>query len=168
MPFVHELVRFAGSSDDTPAPLLPGEAYRAEATAFPRSPELVSPDQSRRPLEGASEELGGGVWLLPQIPGSDTSKVGLYSIEMLGAESLSFAVCCDPNEGDLDRLTKEELDSAHIALEYFARDVESQDDETVGDEARGELWRALCMLALAFLIGEALWAARLGRRRGIS
>ena len=168
VPFVHELVRFAGSSEDTSAPLLPGEAYRAEATVFPRSPELVLPDQSRRPLEGASEELGGGVWLLPQIPGSDTSKVGLYSIEMLGAESLSFAVCCDPNEGDLDRLTREELDSAHVALEYFAPNIESQDDETVGDEARGELWRALCILALAFLIGEALWAARLGRRRGIS
>jgi hypothetical protein len=102
------------------------------------------------------------------VPGSDTSRVGLYTIEMPGTASLSFAVCCDPSEGDLDRLTPEELDSAHIALEYFTSNTELKDDETVGDEARGELWRALCALALAFLIGEALWAARLGRRRGIA
>jgi hypothetical protein len=41
----------------------------------------------------------------------------------------------------------------------------SESGETTGDEARGELWRALCALALAFLVAEALWAARIGRRR---
>ena len=168
VPFVHELVRFAGFRESLASPLLPGESYRAESPSFPRSPELVSPDESRRPLAGASEELGGGVWLLPLVPGSDTSHVGIYTIVMPGAASLPFAVCCDPSEGDLDRLSPEELDSAHIALEYFDSNAEERDDETVGDEARGELWRALCALALAFLIGEALWAARLGRRRGLA
>jgi hypothetical protein len=102
------------------------------------------------------------------VPGSDTSRVGIYTIETPGAASLPFAVCCDPSEGDLDRLSPEELDNTHLALEYFTSSAEQKDDETVGDEARGELWRALCALALAFLIGEALWAARLGRRRGVS
>lgn len=168
VPFVHELVRNAGLRESAPSPLLPGETYRAEAPNFPRSAELLSPDQSRRPLAGESEELGGGVWLLPMVPGSDTGRVGLYSIEMPGAASLPFAVCCDPSEGDLDRLSPEELDNAHIALEIYTPNEATKGDETVGDEARGELWRALCALALAFLIGEALWAARLGRRRSIA
>jgi hypothetical protein len=168
VPFVHELVRYAGLREPPPSSIRPGEPFRAEAATFPRSPELVTPDASRRPLTGAAEELGGGVWLLPEIPASDTARVGLYAIKLAGSPSLPFAVCCDPSEGDLDRMSSDEVDRAHVALKYHAQDETSEGDETVGNEARGELWRALCALALAFLIGEALWAARLGRRRSLS
>ena len=79
---------------------------------------------------------------------------------------MPFAVTCEPAEGDLARWSPAELDASHPALTYYAALGDDAEDETVGDEARGELWRTLCALALAFLICEALWAARLGRRRG--
>ena len=168
VPFVHELVRYAGLRKRAPAPIRPGEVFRAEAEVFPRSPELITPDASRRPLSGTAEELGGGVWLLPEVPGSETTRAGLYAIEFTGAPSVPFAVCCDPVEGNLARWTPEELDASHAALTYYTHENSSEGDETVGDEARGELWRALCALVLIFLVAEALWAARLGRRRGIA
>ena len=112
--------------------------------------------------------IGGGLWLLPEVPGSETARAGLYTIELSGAPSVPFAVCCDPAEGDLARWSPEELSASHAALEAYAPEDVAEGDETVGDEARGELWRALCALALVFLVAEALWAARLGRRRGIA
>jgi len=168
VPFVHELVRYAGLRELAPAPIRPGEAFSARTDSFPRAPELLNPDGSRRPLSGAPFELGGGAWLLPEVPGSETTRAGLYFINLEGAPSLPFAVTCEPAEGDLARWSAAELDASHPALTYYAAAEEGDMDETVGDEARGELWRTLCALALAFLIFEALWAARLGRRRGIA
>lgn len=168
VPFVHELVRYAGLRERAPAPIRPGEAFSARTDSFPRAPELLNPDGSRRPLSGAPAELGGGAWLLPEVPGSETTRAGLYSIDLEGAPSLPFAVTCEPAEGDLARWSAAELDASHPALTYYTAAKEGDMDKTVGDEARGELWRTLCALALAFLICEALWAARLGRRRGIA
>lgn len=168
VPFVHELVRHAGLRERADAPIRPGEAFRPESETFPRSPELVTPDASRWPLTGDPEELGGGLWLLPEVPGSETARAGLYRIEQASARAIPFAVCCDPAEGDLARWTPAELDGSHAALKHYAPEAETEGDETVGDEARGELWRALCAAALLFLVAEALWAARLGRRRGIA
>jgi len=168
VPLAHELVRYAGMREDAHPPIYPGEVFRTMMESFPRSPELVSPDGNRRLLTGAPEELGGGVWLLPEVPGSETTRAGLYAIELESAPSVPFAVSCDPIEGDLARWSPEELDASHGALAYYAPADAAEGDETVGDEARGELWRALCLLALIFLVCEALWAARLGRRRGIA
>ncbi|MCH2104704.1 MAG: BatA domain-containing protein [Planctomycetes bacterium] len=168
IPFVHELVRYAGLRERAPAPIRPGEPFTARIDSFPRAPELLNPDGSRRPLTGAPVELGGGAWLLPEVPSSDTSRAGLYAITLEGAPNVPFAVTCEPAEGDLARWSPAELDASHPALSYYAPTGESDSDETVGDEARGELWRTLCALALAFLILESLWAARLGRRRGIA
>ena len=105
---------------------------------------------------------------MPEVPSSDTSRAGLYAITLEGAPNVPFAVTCEPTEGDLARWSPAELDASQPALSYYAPTGESDSDETVGDEARGELWRTLCALALAFLILESLWAARLGRRRGIA
>ena len=168
IPFVHELVRHAGQRERAPAPIRPGEAFTARTDSFPRAPLLLNPDGSRRALAGNPLELGGGAWLLPEVPGSATTRAGLYTIELEGAPSVPFAVSCDPAEGDLARWSPAELDASHPALRYYAPMSDEADDETVGDEARGELWRTLCALALAFLILESLWAARLGRRRGIA
>jgi hypothetical protein len=168
IPFVHELVRYAGLRERAPAPIRPGEAFSARTESFPRAPELLNPDGSRRALSGAPVELGGGAWRLPEVPGIETTRAGLYAIELEGAPDVPFAVTCEPTEGDLARWAPAELDASHPALSYYAAADEGAEDETVGDEARGELWRTLCALALAFLVFEALWAARLGRRRGIA
>jgi len=167
VPLVHELVRHAARREFAPRNVAPGEPLTAEVTQFPRSLELARPDGTRRPLDGAAQDLGEGRrWRLPAVPGKETERAGLYRILAEGAAPLSFAVQLDAREGDLDRLDPRELSALHRAL------VPLEQAQAGGSAAeqrpeRGELWRGLAWAALALLMFETLWAAFLGRRREV-
>jgi len=167
VPFVHELLRYARSSDDAPRNLGLGTALAAEVRAFPRAMALVRPDGTRKTIDGESLALPGDRWKLPVVSGRDVESSGLYRIETEGTGTLAFALVIDPLEGDLDRLSLDEISSVHPALvavrESGAANASSEDDAP----RRGELWRPIAALCLAFLVLESLWGAWIGRRRRV-
>ena len=70
-------------------------------------------------------------------------------------------------KGNLARLGPSELAGLHPALTLLER---GQDDAEGGPQGpqRGELWRILAGLCLAFLVGESLWGAWIGQRRRVA
>ena len=171
VPLAHELLRYAARPASPERNLAPGQPIQAEAPSFPRVLALTRPDGSREVLDGIAEELPGGRWRLPAIPGKETERAGLYKIEMDGATSragtIAFAVSLDPDEGDLDRIRTDELSALHPALVPVS--AEGDDDAGVDPEdvERGELWRGIAIACLAALVLESLWAAWIGRRRSV-
>ncbi|MCY2958643.1 MAG: BatA domain-containing protein [Planctomycetota bacterium] len=168
VPFVHELLRYARSSEAAPRNVPVGTALAAEVAAFPRAVTLVRPDGTKRTIDGEPQGLAGNRWKLPIVTGRDVEASGLYRIETEGAGSLAFALEIDPFEGDLDRLSLDELGGVHPAL-VAVRLEGSSKSSSDADAAprRGELWRPIAALCLAFLVLESLWGAWIGRRRRV-
>lgn len=171
VPLAHELLRYAARTSGPARNLAPGEPIQAEAPSFPRVLALSRPDGSRDVLDGVAEELPGGRWRLPAIPGQDTERAGLYRIEMDGttsrAGSIAFAVCLDPDEGDLERIGADELSALHPALVAISADERGKIGLDPEDIHRGELWRGIAIACLFALVLESLWAAWIGRRRSV-
>jgi hypothetical protein len=161
IPLAHELVRHAGSGPPRPSNLALGAPLAAIVDGFPRGPVLLSPDGTRRSIEGEPLELGGGRWALP--PFEDTHRAGVLTLELEGEAALRFVVEPVAAEGRLERITPGELEALHPALRP-ARDTESG-EAAVETAPRGELWRGLAALCLALLIAESAWGAWVGRRR---
>jgi len=167
VPFVHELLRYARTAESAPRNLGVGTALAAEVAAFPRAVALLRPDGTKRAIDGEPLALPGNRWRLPIVSGTDVESSGLYRIETEGAGTLAFALEIDPLEGDLDRLSPDELAGVHPAL--VAVREEGASNAGADDEAprRGELWRPIAALCLAFLVLESLWGAWIGRRRRV-
>jgi hypothetical protein len=167
VPLIHELIRYAAFSNAGARNIAPGEPLSAEVPAFPRSPQLVRPDGTRRPLEGEAERSGAGTWKLPVVAGKETERVGAYRIEMEGAPATAFSVQLDPLEGDLDRISPAELDALHPAfLTFRPGDGGARGADRTAPQ-RGELWRWLALGCLVTLVLESLWSAWLGARRSV-
>ncbi|HVS18309.1 MAG TPA: BatA domain-containing protein [Planctomycetota bacterium] len=165
VPFVHELVRYAGTPPVPERNVEVGQPFAAEVASFPRVRAVLRPDGTRRPLEGEPQTLAPGLWRLPPV--LETDRAGLYEIELEGQARLPFAVGFDPAESDLERLAPGQLAELHpVFVAVGARpDRAAAQDE--GDRAQGELWRLLAGLCLAALVAESLWAAWMGRRRAL-
>ncbi|MFN0007094.1 MAG: BatA domain-containing protein [Planctomycetota bacterium] len=171
VPLAHELLRYAARPAGPERNLGPGEPFQAEAAAFPRVLALTKPDGSRAALDGVAEELPGGRWRLPAVPGQDTEHAGLYSIEVDGTTSragtIAFAVRLDPDEGDLERILPDELSSLHPALVAVTSDDDGETPSDPDELQRGELWRGIAIACFVALVLESLWAAWIGRRRSV-
>lgn len=167
VPFVHELLRYARSGADAPRNLSLGTALVAEVGTFPRGAALVRPDGSKRALDGEPTATSGNRWKLPPVSGRDVERSGLYRIETEGAGTLAFALQIDALEGDLDRLSLDELGSVHPALVAVDGENTSRSDSDPEANRRGELWRIVAALCLAFLVLESLWGAWIGNRRRV-
>ena len=164
VPLVHEWLRYAGARREPPRVLAPGAPLRLIVDTYPRLAELELPTGDRRAVEGDPEELEGGRWQLPEVSGQRTERAGLYVIGLDGGRREPFAVQLDPAEGDLTRLGPAELTGLHPALTLLERGQDDTGSATQGPQ-RGELWRILAGLCLAFLVGESLWGAWIGQRR---
>ncbi len=164
VPFVIELVRYAGRAEATDRDYAPGATPRIELTEFPRSPELVRPDETRRALDGDPESTAAGTWNLPPLDPSDTRRAGLYAIDLESGAAEPFAVQLDAEEGDLARIGPTELDNLHEALEP-ARPSQTGDRDQ--PSSQGEIWRWLAILCLAALVAESLFGAWLGSKRRV-
>ncbi len=171
VPLVHELVRYAGRRGSVERNLAPGASIRVEVAAFPRNPEVVRPDGSRRPVDGEPIELGSGAksrWRVPEIGGQDTRVAGLYRLELEGGRAESFAVQIDPDEGALERATPSEINALHPALIALEAGQKGADRDDAANPRSGEIWRWLALAALIGLVLESLWGAWIGYRRRIA
>jgi len=162
IPLVHELLRYGGTGL-VPARATPvGGTLELELTSFPRAPALVQPDGTRARLDLEPREVVQGVWRLAPI--GPLERAGMWRVETEGAPPTMLACQLDPSEGDLDRLTGDELTALHPSWHLFT----PGSDAGGGNEDpldRGELWRWLAGAALALLVAETLWAAWIGRGR---
>ena len=159
VPLVHELFRSAvlGAPMELDVPV--GESLNLEVDSFPRQPVVVAPDGERRPLDGEPVAAAEGVWSLPTIGPLDSA--GSWRVEWEGGRQ-PFSAGLRPEEGDLERVGHDELESSHAVWQLY-RDEGTREEEI--EPERGELWRTLAALALACLIAETLWAAFVGRNR---
>lgn len=165
IPLVHEFVRYAATREVAPRNVRVGAALVAEVPSFPRDAVVVHPDGTRAPLAGASQEVIPGTWALPPIHATD--RVGRWSVELEGQPDVVFSVQLEAAEGDLERILGPELEAEHAVWLFHERgDRAGADPERTPE--RGELWRPLAFAALAFLVGETLWAAWIGRGRRIA
>ncbi len=165
VPFVHELVRYAGATADSDPNLAVSSPYSARVDTFPRKLALLSPDGTRRPIVGDAQPIGPGVWLLPTL--STTEHAGLYEIEVEGRANLPFAVALDTRESDLARLSAAELAALHPALQPAAAVDKGTRDDDSDREQKGELWRTIAWIALGCIVLDTLWAAWIGRTRSV-
>jgi hypothetical protein len=168
VPLVHEWLRYAGRPEEPRRNVAVGHALEALVEKIPSKLTLTLPDGSRRTLPGEAQPGGQGIWRLPAV--TDTQRAGLYQIEVEVASSalplsVPFAVQIDPREGDLDRLAPAEVAAIHPGLVLVGSNANERNGREDDGPQKGELWRWLAGLCLAFLVGESLWAAWLGARR---
>jgi len=165
VPLMHELLRHAGRAARPARDVAVGGALELELESFPRTAELVRPDGSRTPLSGEAREVAPGLWRLPST--GPLERAGLWRLETENSGTLALACQPDPAEGELARLTPEELEGLHPTWRFAA----GQESESAGEDdpaLRGELWRPLAAAALLFLVLETLWGAWIGRGRRLT
>lgn len=165
VPFVHELLRYAGRAPSPPRNASLGDSIALEVSVFPRGATLERPDGSRRPLDGEPIEVADGVWRLPPV--EDAEQIGVYHVELAGAPRESFVLQLDADEGDLARLAPAELDR-YPALRLAERGEARSSELDDRDDGRGELWRTFAWACLIALMCESAWAAWLGHKRRIA
>jgi hypothetical protein len=165
VPLAHELLRHAARPIEPPREVPLHAPLLAEVSGYPRGLSVLAPDGSRRALDAEPTELGAGRWALPPVTGTDMP--GTWRIERDGGPALAFAVQADVSEGDLARVSPEELEALHSAWSVADATPEEGGAPEDGGAARGELWRGLALACLALLVIESLWAAWIGwgRRR---
>ncbi|MEZ6013945.1 MAG: BatA domain-containing protein [Planctomycetota bacterium] len=164
VPLVHELLRHLGRRPMATRSVEPGTPVNLVADRFLRGAELVRPDGLTRALSGDANERSDGRWSLPEIPGSDTERTGLYEVRAVGEAPERFAVQLAVRESDLVRTTAREVEALHPALRVRSG-VEKDSPTRRADGPGGEIWRVIAALALAFLVLESLWGAWVGQRR---
>ncbi len=167
VPLMHEWMLYAGTRPQSVRRIEPTEAISLVLAEFPRNPVLVKPGGATSKLPGDAVELKDGRWQLPVLSGSETRNLGLYKIQLDGAEDEPFAVAMNPAEGDLRRISSVELDACHPAL-HVAQAGSDSAASTGPAPKRGEVWRWLALCALLCVVADSLWAARLGRHRRLA
>jgi len=165
IPLVHELLRYAGTGVLPQRNAAVGSTLDLELESYPRNALLVRPDGARRTIDGEPVELTERLWRLPPIGTAD--QAGLWRVETEAASPLYFAIQIDPGEGDLERISPQELEASHRTWQ-FRRPGGADDSGADQEPERGELWRWLAGATLVVLILETLWAAWVGRGRRLA
>ncbi|MDP6929945.1 MAG: BatA domain-containing protein [Planctomycetota bacterium] len=171
LPFFHQAVNWLALPAADPFNLLVGAPLASTLRKKPSDIAVLIPERagSKKILIGEeSKVLAGGRHTLPIF--RDTMFAGIYSIEMIldddGAKQrqvLPFAVNPDPVEGDLSYFTHTEI-RERLGVERVVRTLPTEGEVAI-DANIGDLGIPLLYLALALLIGEAIMARFVSRRR---
>jgi hypothetical protein len=123
---------------------------------------------SKVPIAEVSRPLRAGLYALPAF--TQTDYAGFYTFEMdLGEPGateqvrLPFAVNPDPKEGELSYFAHATL-REKLGFENIYTALPDQ-DATIEDAGTAELGPFLLYLVLLFILGEAIWARFVSRRR---
>jgi len=162
IPLVHELFRSGARNLGPPRATPVGGALELELASFPRGATLVRPDGSRATLDREPKEVGPDLWRLGPIGPLD--RAGLWRVETEGALPIALASQLESREGDLERLSSDELEALHPTWRFHQAGQDGTSEEEDLHE-RGEVWRQFAALALILLVLETLWAAWIGRGR---
>ena len=171
IPLLHQAVLWLTLPETDPHNVLVGRPLTAVSRLMPRDVSVVLPVSaggSKRAVAGDARQIEEGRYVLPSF--LDTDRAGVYrlesEVEKLGVQSREqflFAVNVDPEEGILTYLPadqiKARLPAAQVATELPTDLVVSK------DRNRGEVGPQVLYLVLLFLVGEALMATWVGRRR---
>ncbi len=167
VPLVLELLQNLRSPDDGDRTVGVGDDVTVIVDEFPRDASLVRPSGGQQPIEGDAIERADQRWTLPALAGNLFNEVGVYEVRAQGALSEPIAVQLDNGESDLARATPAEVEAIHPALVVAELSPDGKTaDAGLSQPRRGEIWRWLAMAALLFLVGESLFGAYIGRRRG--
>jgi len=163
IPLVHELVFGSVAAPGPPRNLAVGDPIEARFEAFPEAANLLAPSGGAARIDTAAVELpegdsDAGAWNLHVRDAAE--QAGIWRVTSR-AGSASFAATLDASEGQLERLPREEFTGLSPVYRFQAKSGELG----VASTEDGELFRWLLGLALALLIGEALWARHLTRER---
>lgn len=159
IPLVHELAFDSARARGPERNLVVGEPLTARFDSFPENASLVEPGGAARRIDRAATELPAaafGTWELVARDAADHP--GIWRVTT-NAAATSFAVTMDASEGHLERLPAEELGALSAVFVTSAPGEAS----TAGRNDSGELYRFFLWLALAMLVGEALWSRYLAR-----
>lgn len=159
IPLTHELAFDSARGRGPQRNLVIGEPITARFDAFPDGASLVEPGGAARRIDRAAVELpeqAQGTWEL--VARDNADHPGIWRVNTSG-QSASFAVTMDANEGVLERLGTDELAGLSPV---FVTGLKREANTSARDDG-GELFRAFLWLALAMLIGEALWSRYLAR-----
>lgn len=101
---------------------------------------------------------------------NNTQKPGIYTVEFTDSpskRSLYFAVNIDAREGNLEKLSVEEMREALPGLKIRLMDNEEFNEATESAQAGGanEFWKMALTAVLALLVLESVLAMMFGRRR---
>lgn len=167
VPLVLELVQHVGARRTERRNVPVGDPVTVTVDGFPRSAMLLLPGGAQRPIEGDPRERDDRRWDLPEIPGNQLERAGVYTVRAEELLPEPIAVQLAASESDLARATAAEVEAIHPALVVARGDADSDEeaDAAASSAAQGELWRWLAMAALAFLVFESLWGAYIGSRR---
>ena len=167
VPLVLELIQNLRSRENGARTVGVGDEVTVIVNEFPRDASLVRPSGGQQPIEGDAIERADQRWALPQLSGAFFSEVGIYEVRSQGVLAEPIAVQLMGDESDLARATPAEVEAIHPALVVAELAPDGKSTDTAASQPRrGEIWRWLAMAALLFLVGESLFGAYIGRRRG--
>lgn len=167
VPLMLELLQNLRTAEDGARTVGVGDDVTVVVDDFPRGAALVRPSGGQQPIDGDAVELPDKRWGLPRLPGDLFAEVGVYEVRTEAGLSEPIAVQLAAGESDLARATAAEIEAIHPALVVAELAPDGSAAETAANQPRrGEIWRWLAMAALLFLVGESLFGAYIGRRRG--
>lgn len=167
VPLVLELLQNLRGTEDDDRTVGVGDDVKVIVNEFPRDASLVRPSGGQQPIDGDAVERADQRWSLPQLSGTLFNEVGVFEVRAQGGLSEPIAVQLTGSESDLARASAAEVEAIHPALVVAELSPDGKNTEAdLSQPRRGEIWRWLAMAALLFLVGESLFGAYIGRRRG--
>jgi hypothetical protein len=165
------------SDDDDFVSLFPGQIETEDTHFILQYPATTEEDEEMKnaaaPEEGSEEAKAE----LLELPDPGVRTLGHYELIRPASNEgddiedrlmMYFAVNVDPVEGDLRKISKEEISSLYPGFKFRLIDtISGQEDGEIQIKApTSELWRYLVYAVLALLMVESFLAWRFGSARG--
>jgi hypothetical protein len=168
VPLLHEAVHYAVRNDPARLNLLPFETFEREVSERVMDAEVSPPGGGRErapPVTGENRRA--------HVAYGNTAGPGPYRVVYRTAGSSAidagtretteaFAVSVLPDEGDLRRITREELAARYPTVDLNLAQSYGATDSVEGRAPRGEIWKLLLAAVLALLFLELVVARRFG------
>ncbi|MEE2887917.1 MAG: hypothetical protein VX951_10870, partial [Planctomycetota bacterium] len=171
LPLMHPMAHWLSHPAIDPFNLMVGGRLTAIVKKRPRELAVVLSERAggnKVPIAKDSRPMRAGLFALPAF--TQTDHAGIYTFEMNLGETgsteqvrLPFAVNPDPKDGELSYFDHKTL-REKLGIENIYTAL-PDDDATIQNAGAAELGPFLLYLVLLFVLGEAVWARFVSRRR---